>query len=175
MDRFGIFAAWVGIVAFFLAIPMSVLGNILTPKLLSFWATTSLVRKERRIAKLRIDLKLLDACIADSNFQTEQLLKGLRNCVFAAIGLTYVLMIGVGMILTMHAHLDSVQLPIFPIPGPHISLIARFRLVDTLASAISLSTVYFLSKALRFFRTASRRRLVIRHTNTLMELKKLSA
>ena len=175
MDGFGVFATWIGIVAFFLAIPMSVVGNILTPKLLTLWATTSLVRKERRIAKLRIDLKLLDACIADSNFQAEQLLSGLKNCAFAAIGLAYLLFIDVSITINMHAHLDSVQLPIFPAPASQISLVAHYRLTAAIVAALSVFTVYFLSRALRFFRRGSKRRLVIRHTDTLMELNKLSA
>lgn len=37
MERLGVFAAWVGIVAFVLAIPMAVCANLLTPHVKEWW------------------------------------------------------------------------------------------------------------------------------------------
>lgn len=53
------FATWVGIVAFVLAVPMSVLANVLTPKVQLFWAGTAKRRAAYRLWKLEEELKRL--------------------------------------------------------------------------------------------------------------------
>jgi hypothetical protein len=52
MDSLSIFALIV-------AIPMGVMANLLTPPVQNWWATTSVKRKQRRIAKLEAELKQL--------------------------------------------------------------------------------------------------------------------
>jgi hypothetical protein len=60
MDKFGIFAAWVTIVAVLLAIPLSVIANILTPKVQVWWSKTSSIRLRRRINYVSSQLALSD-------------------------------------------------------------------------------------------------------------------
>jgi hypothetical protein len=53
------FSTSVGILAFILAIPMAIIGNLLTPQVGSWWATTTEKRRQRRIAKLGSELRRL--------------------------------------------------------------------------------------------------------------------
>jgi hypothetical protein len=76
MDRFGVFAAWVGIVAFLLAIPMGVVSSLLAPKVLAWWAATTHKRASRRIRWLKYFLRLDDQSV----FQN-----ALRNSLFFAV------------------------------------------------------------------------------------------
>ena len=55
---FNSFVAWIGIVGFTLAIPMSVLANLLTPRIQNWWSTTSQARKNKRIEELKAKIKL---------------------------------------------------------------------------------------------------------------------
>jgi MFS family permease len=48
MDKWGIIFGSVGVLAFLLAIPMSIVANILTPKLRDWWASTSRARGLKR-------------------------------------------------------------------------------------------------------------------------------
>ena len=50
-----------GIAAIFLTIPLSMIGNILTPKLLNWWARRSLASLRRRIAGLKKQLMQMEA------------------------------------------------------------------------------------------------------------------
>lgn len=52
MDISAILVAWVGALAFVLAIPMSISANLLTPKIQHRWAMTTAIRKARRIQEL---------------------------------------------------------------------------------------------------------------------------
>jgi hypothetical protein len=59
MDKFGSFFAWVGLLAFLLAIPMSILSNLLTPRVQAWWAIQSKSRAIRRITKIQAKLDKL--------------------------------------------------------------------------------------------------------------------
>jgi hypothetical protein len=49
----------VGILALILAIPMAVLANMLTPRVQNWWASTSVKRRQKRIARLQGQLNAL--------------------------------------------------------------------------------------------------------------------
>lgn len=53
------FSTSVTVLAFVLAIPMAIAGNLLTPRAATWWATTSEKRRHRRIAKLEEELRRL--------------------------------------------------------------------------------------------------------------------
>lgn len=55
INRFGVA---VGIVALFLAVPLTILGNILTPHVREWYSTTSSKRLQRRIAQIEATLSL---------------------------------------------------------------------------------------------------------------------
>jgi hypothetical protein len=48
----GTWGFWISIIAFISAYPLSLLANITSPRLLNWWATTSRVSLEKRIAQL---------------------------------------------------------------------------------------------------------------------------
>lgn len=52
---------WIGLLALFLAVPLAVIGNILTPKILNWWAARSRAALEKRIAKLEAELADMDS------------------------------------------------------------------------------------------------------------------
>jgi hypothetical protein len=57
MGNFGVFAAWVGILASILAIPFSIAANLLTPKVSNWWARKSKKRAEHRVYVLQNRLR----------------------------------------------------------------------------------------------------------------------
>jgi len=58
---FNTFVAWVGIVAFVLAVPISVFANIITPKVQLWWAGTAKRRAYFRLLRYEKRLKDIDA------------------------------------------------------------------------------------------------------------------
>lgn len=60
---FNIFVAWVGIVAFVLAIPMAVAANMLTPKIQMRWAKSSRVRTENRMLTIGATIASLNGML----------------------------------------------------------------------------------------------------------------
>jgi hypothetical protein len=77
MDKFGLFVAWVGIVAFFLAIPMAVVANLATPRIQSWWATTSELRKSVRIERLNAFLLVMRTIEGSVELATGQMANGM--------------------------------------------------------------------------------------------------
>ena len=63
-----------------LAIPLSVLGNVLTPHVLRWWATTSLVRREYRIETLGRQIRICRILIHPL-VRRESFLKAIRTCI----------------------------------------------------------------------------------------------
>ena len=53
-------AGVIGILAFLLAVPMSIAANVLTPRVSLWWARTSVLRKNRRIARLKARLGMIE-------------------------------------------------------------------------------------------------------------------
>jgi hypothetical protein len=90
MDHFDYFVGWIGIVAFLLAIPMSILANMLTPKIQAWWANTSSARKARRIQYLQREIPWLERS-GKLTFRLERLILGVRVLALGLIAITYVL------------------------------------------------------------------------------------
>lgn len=93
------------LIAIVLAIPLSIIANLFTPRLRDWWATTSQRRLERRIAELESVLKT-----KTPRFE-EVLVTIIRKISFGLVGIT-VLLVG-------HAF-SSVGPEVFPSPlSPH--------------------------------------------------------
>jgi hypothetical protein len=82
MDKFGAFAAWVGIAAFFLAVPMAVVANLLTPKMSEWLATRSRSAQLAEIDRLKRRIAMLSAPFS------EHLAFTVRRIVFAILFLS---------------------------------------------------------------------------------------
>jgi hypothetical protein len=111
MDKIGVFAACVGIVAFFLAIPMAILANLLTPKAKDYWALTTQSRREKRIHELELEIKactrMLRPLVRQENF-----LRTVKWTVYAAAatlytmsGIAFLIGIACWRFLRMHDYL----------------------------------------------------------------------
>jgi hypothetical protein len=91
MESFGFFAAWVGVAAFLLAIPMAVVANLLTPRVQAWWATTTNARKDKRINKLKTRLKFLETSMSSIEVRIDcvstGLAYGMRAACYLAFGL----------------------------------------------------------------------------------------
>ena len=72
---------WVGIVSFILAIPLSILGNVLTPKFQRWWAKTAANRAHLRLANIAKTLSRLDDYDAHPIDPVGMLVKGIANTV----------------------------------------------------------------------------------------------
>jgi hypothetical protein len=53
MSTFGLVAVWASILGPFLALPLGILGGLLTPKVQSWWARTTNTRRDRRIERIK--------------------------------------------------------------------------------------------------------------------------
>ncbi|MBI2815924.1 MAG: hypothetical protein HYX72_03190 [Acidobacteria bacterium] len=61
MERFYLYAAVLGVLAFILAIPMAVAANLLTPKVQRWWASSSRSRALKRLSRLEKQISELQA------------------------------------------------------------------------------------------------------------------
>jgi len=133
--------AWMGVLAFFFAIPMSIIANILTPKLQQRWATTSITRRSKRIQELKDTLVRYESRPAH---WADILYKFVKTgfVLFCAISIC------LGSFLTeIHAHIHRIEyaLHIRPMP-PDSPLDNRliFKVAIVVASFISGMSASFL-------------------------------
>jgi hypothetical protein len=103
MDITGTILAWVGLLAFILAIPMNVIANLITPRAETWWATTSSVRRQRRIEKLR---RALDVFNSRQEHWADVLLRLLRT--FIVILAAASICLG-GFLIELHAHIHRME------------------------------------------------------------------
>src|ERR1035437_2008093 len=87
MDNFGTFAAWVSIVAVILAIPLSVIANLATPRVQAWWATTNVRRRHERIVHLKESLLWYENA-RTPEIRIDNVLHGLTRVVIL-IGITW--------------------------------------------------------------------------------------
>ena len=169
MDKFGVFAAWVGIVAFFLAVPLAVIANLLTPRVASLWAKTSAARSERRIETLRKTLIEIDRLMNGFEVRIDYMIRGLRLLAVSAIGFLYLLLFVHTEILGIHAHLVGI---VKLLHGAELD-VGNYYLWGALYTALYLITFYHLMRAIRAFEVFSRFHLNSAKNKAERELKKL--
>jgi hypothetical protein len=61
MDRWSLTIGIIGILAFFLAIPMAIIANMLTPKAQRLWAASSEKRARKRIGFLKLEISKIES------------------------------------------------------------------------------------------------------------------
>ena len=91
LNKFG-FA--VGVLALFLAVPLAVIANLLTPKFQAWYSTTSLNRVNKRIIKLDSMLRLSEASWTFTPGEWELYQGGyrrLQSILFGIMGLFYII------------------------------------------------------------------------------------
>ena len=112
MDKFAVFATWVGIVAFLLAIPMSIAANILTPLIKNWWATTTVLRAKRRLVELDELKMVLEEARKDPLQLTikiaEPFLDGIRFGIMAI--LLSVIMAAIGIVRSSASYIPGNRL-----------------------------------------------------------------
>jgi hypothetical protein len=82
----------VGVLALVLAVPLAVLANVLTPKVQSWYSTTSLNRVNKRLMQLTLRLKLSEELWTFTPAEWELYGEGyrrLRATIFGIVGLFY--------------------------------------------------------------------------------------
>jgi hypothetical protein len=169
MDNLGIFSAWVGIVAFILAIPISIAANLLTPKVHSWWATTSQRRRERRILYLKAMLGLLSGESPKFSIRFDYLCNALNHLSIAVIACFMLIGLSARDILNLHAHLAGFAPSI---GGPEYDL-RSYSQDKYLIVAIAMLGYYFFLRAITGFRLATERGLLIKRRQLEEELAKL--
>src|ERR1017187_3284658 len=109
---------WVGIAAILLTIPLAVVGNVLTPKLVNWWSERSHASLVKRIALLEDRLKDLQEHHAEYSPELGFLLRLLLLFALAIMGLDFFLV----AVLTSVQRLISLGLH----PGAHSFEIRHF-------------------------------------------------
>ena len=87
------------LIGLLLAIPLSVLANMWTPKVQEWWATTNQFRRELRIYSLKTDLTFIEEEV-NPQFLHDRLTEGLRRLVLALILLIYFALMAIAVILS---------------------------------------------------------------------------
>ena len=126
MSTIGFIAMWASIIGVLLALPLSILAGLLTPKVERWWATTSDRRRDKRMARLKADLEDIPRFRSAVSRQ-ENFLWGMRFLALGLWSMTTFLFMLFSEVLVIHAHLDDVK-SIFPRLNVSISIVALYRL-----------------------------------------------
>ena len=168
MDKSAFFG-WVGASALLLALPLSILANLWTPKIASLWARTSSKRREKRIKIFKEKLATITLLLGDSLLRFDCLAKGLRYLAFSLFGMFYYLMGIIGSTLAIHAHLAGFT---SHLSGGEFSL-ETYRFAEITSFSLYSLTFYFVVRAATAFELASRFSLESKKRRIERELKKL--
>ncbi len=178
MSSFELIVAWAGILGFLLAIPLSILGNLLTPKVKEWWATTSSARKQSRIKYLKARLLAFPDLMSPEERQ-EETIRGLWQLAIAGLAflhaflLTSVVVLKILVIITN----TDVSISVMDRLTNQLANSLTFRdlsfFVLILTGGLGLVSVSFLDRALTNFRNASLDFLRRMQKDTETELKKL--
>ncbi len=172
MERFSFVVGVIGIGAFLLAIPMAVVANILTPKIAAWWATTSHIRRQKRIAYLELQLRQLD-CRMLLSVRHERMLRGFRYIAIAGALMIYFLLIPITQLIIIHDHLHSLSQGI-TIPRPPLSpRSSRVYALEFICLTLGVVIQFLCSRAFKEFHYASKvylANLYVRRKAELAEL-----
>ena len=154
MDRWGFFFGLVGIAALVLAIPMSILANIFTPKVRDWWATTSKVRALKRYIELGREVNRFKR---GSEFNAlARFCAGLLAVLIAGFVSTLSIAFFLGLNENYIATINGMKLD-KPVPASEIHVVGLsslytsvlFYLLFCIAIAIALSRSRFISSSHR--------------------------
>lgn len=108
-------AIWISILSFVLAPALSIVANLITPKIERWWSMTTLARLERRITKLKAELdewsRTWHFTPAEWEIRNTQLVVALAIYSAVLFGVLLIALNTVGVSATMvsqHVHLSSV-------------------------------------------------------------------
>jgi hypothetical protein len=157
MDKFGYFAAWVGILGVLLAIPLTVLGNILTPKLVEWWSKSSAARRAHRVKVLKGEIHDLSQELPIA-IQLNTLALGLWNLALAGVALTYLTVCSSIGAVSILMKMDDIHFGGFVDFWPHLTnkRLAAGMLIALLYAFFSLALLK-LRRAIVQFRSISMR------------------
>ena len=125
MGKYSWVFGWLGLLAFILAVPMSIAANMLTPLVNSWWATTSQQRLKSRINKL-------EEQIQDAN-TAEALAQMIVHCTLAVIYLIMAAMFGGLYTLVL----------LYPVQLPHLAV------VEIITYGVIIHLVYLFFSAVK--------------------------
>jgi len=156
MDKWSFIFGLIGVLALLLAIPLSIIANLITPKIKDWWATTSDHRRETRIAKLQLAVTEIGV-FRSAEFRQEMFLFGVRWLVTGLLSMTSLIFMVFSDVLFLSASLDH-ALPIFPFLGFHITLpvVVLYRYEAVMSLVIVLLTLYSFRQARQRFQQSSR-------------------
>ena len=102
VEKFGIFAAWVGVCALFLAVPMSIAANLLTPKVQRWWATTTASRARSRLEELRKKKADIEEEKKDPWLLASRIMQPLVDFInFGIVSIIFAILVAMGFIVLM--------------------------------------------------------------------------
>jgi hypothetical protein len=171
--RLGTIVAWIGIIAFVLAIPMSIFANIVSPRVLEWWALTNLSRRNHRIVKLR-QQRFKWSTLIHASCRQQSYINGIRWLLFALslfvtflfglvfIGGTWLVRLSLSM-----AHANTINI------APESLLYYKILVWFTVVVVVIIQAV--LLKALFRINRASKWHLANRLVDVEMELERLES
>lgn len=170
---FTTFAAWVGILAFFFALPIAVIGNLITPKIAAWWATTSGKRRENRVTLLKQELGALPTLMtADGRW--ENLIKGLRCLAFGLAVIVYLIGVFFVKFLIFEARSKGLQSFLLRLESLPFSQMIAFYTNYVLTWVFAGICVFSIVRAIKYFAYSSLLFLSSRKVELEKELQKLS-
>jgi len=114
---FTLFVARIGILAFLLAIRMSIAANIVTPRIAAWWAVTSRARRGRRVELLRMRVVAYRHLLRPDQ-RHESFVRAVRSIVYVLVGFTYLTSAPTISVFWIHGALNRAGLVESKIIGP---------------------------------------------------------